>query len=244
MVASPEHSKEEEGSAQNQALGGVSQTPTEDDSPTANDTQIPASNDPQQPAPPTETKVADSAPPTKTKVTDSTPPTETKAADVSIVNKCPETNQVPCQEPEEEDKPWALRLGEYLKGRADGDVPQISESEKDHWAVQLGDYLRRRKPGPWSFISENKNPDDPMALRLGNYLNEVQPLKKVVGGGSDDPVVLRLGNYLAGDSVKAKTVDASVQYDPPEIDSVALSSTSKAETMVAPATDPVGTGTR
>lgn len=72
----------------------------------------------------------------------------------------------------------------------------MAEEPKDSelpWAVRLGSYLKEKKPGPWSLLA-NEKPDDPLALRLGTFLNEMTYGKS----GNNEPIVLRLGNYLRG----------------------------------------------
>ncbi len=159
------------------------------------------------------------------------------AAPVPTPEPTPEPTPQPTPEPAaapppttvetNESKPWALRFGEYLQGRANPDAKAqedaASADTDEPWAVQLGDYLRTRKPGPWTLFSHNKKPDDPMALRLGNYLNEVKPLAngQIVPGDTSEPVVLRLGTYLTGSEHPATSppnpspTEVSAQSGPP-----------------------------
>ena len=70
------------------------------------------------------------------------------------------------------------------------------QEDSPGWVVRLGSYLRERQPGPWSIIA-NEKPQDPLALRLGTFLNELgQP--KDENAPVPEPMVLRLGNYLNG----------------------------------------------
>ena len=90
-------------------------------------------------------------------------------------------------------EPWVLRLGNYLT-RPAGEKPDDASSTP--WTVKLGNYLNERQPGPWSIIA-NEKPQDPLALRLGTFLNELgQP--KDENAPVAEPMVLRLGNYLNG----------------------------------------------
>ena len=40
------------------------------------------------------------------------------------------------------------------------------------WVLRLGSYLNDKKPAPWTILA-NKKPHDPLALRLGTFLNEL-----------------------------------------------------------------------
>ena len=72
--------------------------------------------------------------------------------------------------------------------------------------VLFGTYLKEKQPAPWTLIA-NKRPGDPLALRLGTFLNETQPLSVLHSPPpapvsekptSSDPVVLRIGSFLNG----------------------------------------------
>ena len=89
-------------------------------------------------------------------------------------------------------EPWVLKLGNYLSRPKD-------DPNAEGWAVSLGKYLNERQPGPWSIIA-NEKPQDPLALRLGTFLNETRPigvLHSAAGteeeSASSEPVVLRCG---------------------------------------------------
>ena len=83
------------------------------------------------------------------------------------------------------------------------------QEDSPGWVVRLGSYLRERQPGPWSIIA-NEKPQDPLALRLGTFLNELgQP--KDENAPVPEPMVLRLGNYLNG-SKGAQSVLFSLRF--------------------------------
>lgn len=95
-----------------------------------------------------------------------------------------------------EGEPWVLRLGNYLSKKPGDDT------KAEGWAVSLGTYLKDQQPGPWSIIA-NEKPQDPLALRLGTFLNETKPIPVLHRDDDDErepakPIVLRLGNYLNG----------------------------------------------
>jgi hypothetical protein len=94
-------------------------------------------------------------------------------------------------ESEDEKEPWVLRLGNYLS------TSEPAPEAGTGWAVRLGSYLKEKQPGPWSIIA-NKKPQDPLALRLGTFLNETKPLgllHSAEGAEADeaaaDPIVVR-----------------------------------------------------
>ena len=158
----------------------------------------------------------------------------------------PETGPPSLAADSHEGKPWALKLGEYLQRRSKGEVTE-PDADAVPWAVQLGTYLREKQPGPWSLLA-NEKPQDPLvrcrsgacgvsrrsgepsahpcpqALRLGNFINETQPIKVFHQGSDDasgeqpkepkDPLVLRLGNYLSG-SKEAPTSAEPPPVEPP-----------------------------
>uniref|UniRef100_A0A7S3U8I2 Uncharacterized protein n=1 Tax=Strombidinopsis acuminata TaxID=141414 RepID=A0A7S3U8I2_9SPIT len=152
----------------------------------------------------------------------------------------------PSQKPAQEDdsRPWALRLGEYLQRRAAGE----SESkEVEPWAVRLGTYLSKKKPGPWSLIA-NEKPQDPLALRLGTFLSETKPLKFLHLGDKEssedaavkgEPLVLKLGNYLNG-TAKTKGTQASTCASPPvaeALEGLVTTESQTATSLVGPIED-------
>ena len=84
------------------------------------------------------------------------------------------------QPPLDPDAPWTMRLGHYLQ-YGETDEARAEREAGGGWAVKLGNYLQANKPGPWSLVA-NKKPDDPLALRLGTFLNETKPIKALHGG--------------------------------------------------------------
>jgi len=116
---------------------------------------------------------------------------------------------------EEEAEPWVLRLGNYLKGQK---KEAAAPPEETPWAVKLGSYLNDRQPGPWSIIA-NEKPQDPLALRLGTFLNELGGSSNAEGDSNDPdprkPLVLRLGNYLNGNAVPTPPTSTEVEVPPP-----------------------------
>jgi len=115
----------------------------------------------------------------------------------------------------EEGEPWVLRLGNYLKGQKKEAAAPLEETP---WAVKLGSYLNDRKPGPWSIIA-NEKPQDPLALRLGTFLNELGGSSNAEGDSTEPdprkPLVLRLGNYLNGNAVPTLPTSTEVEVPPP-----------------------------
>lgn len=92
---------------------------------------------------------------------------------------------------------WVVSLGNYLSRKE-------PDPDAKGWAVSLGTYLKERQPGPWSIIA-NEKPQDPLALRLGTFLNETKPIPALHRDDTEpsvpsEPIVLRLGNYLNGTS--------------------------------------------
>ena len=174
----------------------------------------------------------------------------------------PETGPPSLAADSQEGKPWALKLGEYLQRRSKGEVTE-PDADAVPWAVQLGTYLREKQPGPWSLLA-NEKPQDPLvrcrsgawlcrrsgepsahpcpqALRLGNFINETQPIKVFHQGSDDasgeqpkepkDPLVLRLGNYLSGSK------EAPTSAEPPPVEPPPPSAAAK-EAVPVPAAAP------
>ena len=90
-----------------------------------------------------------------------------------------------------EGEPWVLRLGNFLTKKKD------APKDETPWAVKLGTYLEERRPAPWTIIA-NEKPKDPLALRLGTFLNELGGTRDGESSEPSEPIVLRVGNYHNG----------------------------------------------
>ena len=97
----------------------------------------------------------------------------------------------PGETPDVEGEPWVLRLGNFLTKKKD------EPKDETPWAVKLGTYLEERRPAPWTIIA-NEKPKDPLALRLGTFLNELGGTHDGESSEPSEPIVLRVGNYLNG----------------------------------------------
>lgn len=101
----------------------------------------------------------------------------------------PVASAAPPVEADDAGQPWVLRLGNYLSGES---APAPAGVSDKGWAVRLGTFLKDRQPGPWSLIA-NEKPQDPLALRLGTFLNETKPIGILHGGDEpSEPIVVRI----------------------------------------------------